>query len=357
MAFCATALATVSCSLTGEDDTPLTGDLTISVSSAVIQADGKDAARIYVKVGDQIVTDGVTIYDAKTSKPLDLPDMKFTTTTIGKHELWAAYGTEHTPTITITAVDFPVPALPEDPSPESVSFHKKMLLTQFTGTGCPYCPYMINTIKSVAEDPDYASKFLLAAAHTYNSSDPAFLSAPIDQAMGISSYPSVVFDMITKVDNSNGEGGFKSAFNATYDREEAKAGISASSYSDGETVVVRVSVKAAESEEFRIGAWLLEDGINAQQANAGAPGNFNIHNNCIRIADSRLTSSNYTGHPLGAIGKGKTAEYAFSMDIDSKWKAENLHLIIFASSLYDKGYTVTNAISCPINGSVAYGYK
>lgn len=356
-AFCAAVLATASCSLTGEDDTPLAGGLTISVSTSVIQANGEDAAQIYVKEGDQTVTDGVTIYDAKTNKPLDLPDMTFTTTTAGEYEFWAAYGTEHTDAIKVTAVDFAIPALPEDPSPTSTSFSKKLFITQFTGTECGWCPYMINIIRSVASDPDYSDKFVLAAAHTLNNTDPAYFSGPINQAMGITGYPTVVFDMMTRFNYYNNEAGFRSAFDATYGREKAQAGISASSYYDESTVVVRVSVKAAESGEYRVGAWLLEDGIVARQTNNGATGDFNTHDNCVRLADSRVSSSNYTGHSLEEIKKGETAEYVFSMQLDSDWKKENLHLALFVSSKQGKGFAVTNAVSCPIDGSVQYDYE
>ncbi len=362
LAFLAAGLAAASCSLTGEEDEdPVSGELTISLSKDIIKANGEDFSVIQVRKGEELLTEGVTVYDAKTNLPLDLPEMKFTTTTPGEYSFWAAYGTEHTGTVTLNAIDFDVPELPEDNDPSALSFNKKLLITQFTGTGCGYCPFMINIIKKVISDPAYADRLELSVAHTFNSNDPAFLSAPLDQAMAVSGYPTVVFDMHTQFNNYNSETGFRKAFDDVYSRSEAKAGISVSSYMEGNTLVLNAAVKAAEAGEYRVGAWVLEDGIKANQANNGAKPeagvDFNVHNKCIRVADSRVSSNNYTGHSVGELATGGVGKHVFIIKLEDKWVRENLSLVVFVSSKDKKGFSVTNAISCKIGDKVPYSYS
>lgn len=67
--------------------------------------------------------------------------------------------------------------------------------------------------------------------------------------------------------NYTSESGLRSLIDNSYNRSRALAGIAASAQFDGGTLVVTASVKAAETADFRIGAWLLEDGIYGRQSN------------------------------------------------------------------------------------------
>ena len=126
-------------------------ELVLLASEMIIHANGEDAVEFTVLSNGEPVTEGIRFYDG-SSKQIELPDMKFTTTEPGTYSFWAAYGTSHTDIVTITAIGFPVPELPEDPEPENTSFARRVLLTQFTGTGCGYCPGMIELLRSVMAD-------------------------------------------------------------------------------------------------------------------------------------------------------------------------------------------------------------
>lgn len=336
-------------------------ELVLLASDMVIQANGEDAVQFTVLSDGEPVSEGVRFYDGSTNKQIDLPDLRFTTTDTGTYYFWAAYGTSQTDIVTVTAIGFPVPELPEDPEPENTSFARRVLLTQFTGTGCGYCPGMITLLRSLMEDDEYASKVVLTACHSYNSDDPAYLLDRLDQAMGVSSYPMVVADMYVSYNNYNNMNGLMSVIDMAHGRSAAKAGISASAELNGNTLVVRASIKASQTSEFRIGAWLLEDGIEGRQSNYNPgtwTGNYDVHDNCIRIADSRVSNSNFTGHSLGTIEAGETAEYAFVMTLEDGWVAENCHLALFITTPEDGEdyFSVNNAISCSINGEVSFDY-
>ena len=277
-----------------DDDTvPSVKSLVLRASATVIEADGIDAVQLEVLADGVPVTEGVRLYDGLTNTLLELPSMAFTTTEPGNYYFWAAYGTKQTEMVQVRAVGFELPELPADPEPESTSFVKRVLLTQFTGTA-------------------------------------AYLEQRLDQAMGVSGYPTVVADMAYSYDNYLDEDGFRQMIDLAWSELPAKAGISVSTSLAGNQLVVMASVKAAETSMYSVGAWLLEDGIEGKQANYHPElwtGDYGIHDNCIRYADSRVTNIDYSGFSLGTVEAGQTSEYS-----------------------------VTNAVDVPLEGSYPFEY-
>ena len=358
-------LLPLSCSLTGSDpqtDPDLRGDVTLEVDEPLIRADGKSCAVLSVKVGGVEVKEGVTFYDAATNSPVDIPNFEFTTTTPGKYSFWAAYKTRHSGTVSVTAISAAIPVLPSDPRPSSTDFSRKVLIIDFTGTACGYCPFMINLLRTFASSPANDGKWVLAAAHTYNSSDPAYISAPIDGAMGVGSYPTVLFDMDknTKWNNYYNLEGFQTLFNNEYNSAKAKAGISISTVLDGNQLVVKLGVKAAEAGEYGLALWIMEDGIKAKQSNGGAQSDegFDTHNNCIRLITGQNSSKDFSGVKVN-LKAGEVVEQYALFDVDSKWVGENLHVLGIVTALNPSGdaFTVNNVVDCPVNASVPFSYK
>ena len=366
--FFAAALSLVACESGGES-TELNGELVLKATPSIILCDGEQASVLEATIGGKKVTDGVLIFDS-TNKQLNLPDMKFTTTKKGVYTLWASYGDKISNEVTITAVD-EMPAateIPLDPNPNSTSFARKVLLVQYTGTECGFCPFMVNNIKQF---PATVSKHcILTAAHRFTSSDPAFLvGANLEQTMAVAGFPTLAVDMHSLENDYRYPALIRTMLQNAIDREDAKAGIAAcAAYSEESRMVsVKAEIKAAVTDNYRIGAWLLEDGIYGKQANNGASGyDYNTHDNCIRIADSKVTGTDFTGHYLGEIKAGEKKVFEFNptnMVLDKSWKAENCRLVIFITTEGEPSkYTtntwyVNNVVVCPLNGSVAYQYK
>ena len=151
----------------------------------------------------------------------------------------------------------------------------------------------------------------------------------------------------------------KQLINERYDAEEAYAGIAVNSkYADG-VITLKAVVKAAQTGNYRVGAWLLEDGLKGQQKdNSGLLEDW-MHNldDCVRIADSKASSSNFCGHSLGQIKAGETAERMFIMNMKKSWVPENCELVVFVSRENEKSYSVTNVVKCPIDGVLQFEYK
>lgn len=345
--------------------------LQVTTSTTVINANGQDAARIkvyYDKVEQSL--DAVAFYDAKSNDALDLSKfttegntLVYTATEPGDFSFWVAYKTHNTkdrPT-TISAVEFSVPDAPEDPQPDNTSFVHRVLITQFTGLGCGYCPFMIAALEDVRKSDEYADKFVLAACHTY-SGDPFQPDVALDNAMGVNSYPYVNFDFQTGFGNF-GYNSNVSNIKKNIDKSlsvDAGAGISVGMEVSGNQLVARAMVKASRSGSFRVGAWVLENGLTGTQANYGMKGDyeFNTHNNVIRHVNSRYSGSDYSGYEVGALAAGGVGEHLFTITLDKNWNVKNCHVVFFVTELVGKGYVVTNAIDIPAKScSIPFEYK
>ncbi len=268
--------------------------------------------------------------------------------------------------VTVKAVEMAIPPRPTDPQPDSYDFKHRAMIMQFTGLGCTWCPQMIAALDDIFNEEGYDEYAVLAVAHTY-SNDPF---AP-DENLGImaSGYPYVNIDFTYGFSN----GGYvanKNQIMAIVDNivaEPAKAGISASMAMNGNSLIVRMTVKAAETNKFRVGAWLLEDGLYGKQTNGSMPDDgtydFNTHNNVVRKAHSTYSSANFTGYDLNEFAEleaGSEGDYVFDFTIDPSWKQENCHLVLFVTvpNNSGSGYIVTNAIRTEsLVSTVSYEYN
>lgn len=345
----------------------------LSIDKDVIKCDGNDAAILKVTTDDgTIIKDEVTFFDEKMNE-VAINNFKFATEKAGEYTLWAAYKTFNSNQVTIRAINAHAPEVAADPKPSSTSFIRRVFISQFTGTGCGFCPSMVYTMKNAFKENNLEGKYVIAASHSFNANDPAYLSAPNAGNFGGSGYPYVVFDMAVGYNDYVSSEKFTQVFNARYNAEPAKVGISANPKFEAgllpnaaggkdDCLLVRVQVKAAEAGEYTIGAWLLEDNIYGKQTDGqGIKGmdpdhDYDTHNNCVRVADSKNGSS-WVGHSLGRIEAGKTAEKTFLLKVSKAWKLENMHMAIFVASANEKGqYSVNNVIDCPVDAATPFEY-
>lgn len=336
------------------------GELTLTVDEPVIRADGQSVATFTVMVGETVVTEGVQFYDGN-DKPVELPDMKFTTTTAGTYSFWVSYKTKFSEKVEIMAMSAMVPVIPTDPQPSSTDFHRRSLLIQFTGTGCGYCPLMVNTIRRLASDTSYADKFVHTACHTYNDTDPAYIQTNLTGAMGVGAYPSCIFnlDKTTLFQTNTSDAAIKDYLDKKYD-EGARVGVAGACVTDGSQLVLRAGIKAGKAGSYRLAAWVLEDGIVGKQTVYQAKDEFgmgfDVHDNCIRAIYGQNASKDFTGQTFN-LEAGETGDMFVIFDMPSYWVQENLHVVVFASAQDGTTYTVDNCIDIPVNSSAAFSYK
>ena len=382
--FCLSALAFVGCEPQGGNDEQNGGkkSFMLVADKTIIYDNGEDAATFTLYYDGLVLTEGYELYAGETL----LADNKFTSTEQGTFEIWAAYGTAISNSVNVSVIATPpaAPAAPEDTNPSKTNFVRRTLLTQFTGTGCGYCPLMMNALHQLLTNEVYGKKVVVAAAHLYNEADPSYLweAQTLDNALGVTGYPSVYSDL-----NRNGYGdtsfaALKKCVDDAQNRVAVKGGIAVNSeyHAEEEYIVLNATVKAKETTEFRVGAWLLEDGIYGKQNVYADPYtgtgeliqplegvDFNNHNNTIRLADSKGVSGNntdFSGFSLGTIEAGKTAsrEFAFKLKANgegsaTKWNHDNLRVIVFISTKEGSKWYVNNVVKCPKDGSVDFEYE
>ena len=161
----AAAVVLFACEETNTDG-GTSGELQLISDKDVIQANGTDAVTFTVLLGDKDVTSSSTIYNEFEEEVL--VDGKFTTTKVGEHKLYAEYGTLSTykknnadSYYVIKAINVAVPTAVADAQPENTKFVHRAFLTQYTGTGCGYCPLMISVIRELMNDETIPSASLV----------------------------------------------------------------------------------------------------------------------------------------------------------------------------------------------------
>lgn len=351
------AAATLAVGCGGDDNgdegkNPATGGATLKADVQSVEVNNPITFTVTAEDGTDITAEA-TIYDkthdfAEVSNP-------YTPTEDGKYEFYAVAGNAITETIEVTVLPS-IPALPADANEASTAFKHRILLVDHTGNTCGYCPKMMLALKEVSESGDYHSKYYEAMSHSYAQSDPATSAAAnaISGHFGVTNYPTLTYNFAYSTSSSYNAEHIKQQIDAQW-RESADAGIAASASLAAKSVVVNAEVKAAVENDYRITAWLLEDGIVANQTN-GTEEWMNIHDNAIRQAS---TTNPISGHDLGTIKAGEKASLAMSLEIvGSKWNRDNFKVMVIASAKNDKGkFEVVNVAICPIGGSVAYDYK
>lgn len=323
--------------------------------------------------------DGEMVFDI-----LDIngSEVTFSSTELGKYSFEAMYGTmkSNATHISVLTTPPPAPKVPTDNNKSNLNFKRRVLLTQFTGTTCPNCPYMINAIHTLMGTV-LADDVVLTAVHLYNENDPAYLAkAPnLASSMNVFSYPWILADLtrtgLYKNELKNCEPTYdylQPLVQYAINRTEVKGGIAVNCKYHPEEgyVMVTANVKAKSTAEFRVGAWLVEDGIEASQANKGitaGPGvNFDIHNNCVRVAHSQRSYNDFTGFLLGTITSGDSAAKSFALPLlphgekggAEHWNHNNLRVVVFISTMEaDQRWYVNNVITAPINEEQDFEYE
>lgn len=256
--------------------------------------------------------------------------------------------------------DVTIPELPADPQPDNISFAHRIMLLQHTGTYCPNCPKLMESLKALSENQAYADKYQHVAAHSYNADgDPAYsqAAANLSQAFCSGYYPELTFNLTRR------NTGTSLAVNTITDiidelhKDFADVGIAAAAGLTGNTLGVNVQIKAAKAEQYRVAVWVLEDGIRGKQEGAKEDW-MNTHSNAVRVMAGATLNMRIYGEKIGELQAGQTAEKSFTVALDESMKAENCKVMILVNAPSSDGrYDLVNCSLCPIGGTVTYDYN
>lgn len=339
----------------------LTGKLVLSSSALYINADGKETAVLTVKKGDTDVTDKAKIY----LNSAEFNGANFTATKEGKYTFFASYDAEISDKITIEAIDG-MPAMPNDPQANKFDgFAHRVLAVQSTGTWCQYCPYMIAGIKSYLET-NGDENVIFVAAHNNDKMSNTYSDA-VNKWLSISGYPTLTLNLNSKnkVEHQGVPAATATAIAkavSTTLKGDTHVGISAASETKNNTkLTVRTKVKIGMEGQYRIAAWLLEDGISAQQTNSTSltdENDFSIHDNVLRASSATAAYGSQLGE-TSSLAKGSVAEYVGVFNLADAQIASlaKCRIVILVTTPENGKFVVDNVITCPVNGKVAFEYE
>ena len=249
--------------------------------------------------------------------------------------------------------------LPADPQPQSTDFSHRIMLLQHTGTACPNCPRLMTSLREIAADPTYAAKYQHVASHSYNTDDPAYSEAAkkISDAF-CKAYPELTFNLSGETTGDDTSVATIKRYIDQLYKDSADAGIAAAAQANGNTLSVKVQVKAATENSYRVAAWILEDDIKAQQSSNGALEEWmHTHENALRAFSGSSLNLGIYGEKFGTLKAGETAEKDLTIELQNDWKIENCKVFILVNSSKDGKFDVANCTICPIGGNVAYQYN
>lgn len=353
--------------------------LVLSFDKSVIKSDGNDVVTFSAYYNGENVNDDVAFFILSGTEYIPI-DRTFSTDKNGEYSFQAAYKTTYSDVVSISAISRDIPAAATDLQKSNTSFVRRTFFNQHTGSQCPNCPFMTYLIKKTLTD-DVKDKVVLASLRNY-SGEAGFASVPNPA----SSWPYLHIDYADTYPYNGSVDGLKAKINAVT-AEPAMAGISASPvyYEDGQ-LIVKVAVKAAETAEYNVGLWLMQDNFKKTQVvdNSrlslleGTWGeSYHYHNNCVRVAESKYLGS-HVGYPLGKIEAGQTAEWIFLVTVnigqtdlngdgqcdvlDSWWvgkskiNLDDLHFAAFVTAREGSRYNVVNAIDFKYNEERPFEY-
>ena len=359
-----------SCEPDGGEPTPTTTGIELLTSTPLIVADGEEEAVLTVKFNGVDVTDSALIYMNKKR----VKSNRFSTENPGSYAFFASYKGKVSKTITIQAANPALyVALPADSQPEKFDgFDRKVLVAEGTGTWCGYCPYMIKALELFCESGANADKAVVVAAHSGDEFGNAASDAAI-RVMQISSFPSCVLNLNPEVlvmnqglevnvENINSMVGMELL-------DKARVGISASTAVsvDSTIVGVRAAVKVGAEGNYRINAWLIEDGVPAMQSSNwpefsdGMAEVLINHNHILRDASCTSFIQGQVLSQKGACAAGEVIEFYHEFDAVAANVTNvancKIAVLVTATSGTSSNYYVNNIIECPVGSSVPFAYN
>lgn len=223
-------------------------------------------------------------------------------------------------------------------------FKKNVLIEDYTGTWCQYCPRVLYGLKQAEEEG--LNAFPVSIHRTVGSSvDPYnFPAAALEQIIGLSGYPTAMLNRKILWDNETSTTEVKKQIKPNSD-----LGLALKSTVSGGNINLDINIKFAENfSNLKLVVYLLEDGLIYNQANATSFfGGTQIiydfeHNHVLRSCLTDLVN----GEALTGTNNGETITRNFSIPVPSNVSnASNVSFVAFVMDAAGKAINVRGAKS------------
>jgi hypothetical protein len=329
-----TILALVPCLVSCEDDDGgnKIKELTVELDKTMILDDGEDEINITVKdQNDKDVTYEVFIYADQQM----LSAKSFTATSAGTVQIHAEYKDVVSPNVEVTVV-----------ADVGLKFRKNVLIEQFTGTWCGWCPRAIYQV-SYLMDMDTAINHV---AYHLNDEFSFIYNRDLYDYFGFQYVPVMAVDRIEEWDGTPTK--------IASMHQPQRLGLSMDVEGDCNQLEVTVSVKFGKifAEDLTLTVYVVHDSLVADQANyydddpasvwyqEGNPMTDFVHENTMVKTATHMLGDLI---PADSVNIGST--YTKSYDITSFTCNDINHIEVVAFVSYVEGedyFQVINSLAC-----------
>jgi hypothetical protein len=226
--------------------------------------------------------------------------------------------------------------------PISGKFLKNVLIEDYTGTWCQYCPRVLHGIEQVESEqlrayPVSIHRSVASSPDPYN-----FPAAPLEQLIGVTGYPTAMLNRKVLWDNEISTTEVKNQI-----KLNADLGLALNSTVTGGTINLNVNIKFLENfSNLKLVVYVLEDGLMYNQVNAtsyfgGQNPIINFeHNHVLRACLTDLVN----GDALTGTNTGATVTKNFTITIPSSVSnGANMSFVAFVLDETGKAINVRGA--------------
>lgn len=321
------ALLTFGLFISCSKDNNNVGDGGASIQSITITANTTDA---YTGDNIQFTVKGNNNADVSVSSVIyvnttPLVTNFFTPTTPGTLSVYAVYQVSSTVSLTSPTIQIPVT--------QGISFNKRVLIEDYTGTWCQYCPRVSYAISQVRLQTTDAVAVAIhrtsgSSIDPYNFSEATTLQATIP---GFSGYPTGMLNRKTTwnyPENNN----VSQAVNLTTGTNP-RIGLAMTNTIAGNTATVQVNVKFGKNfSGLKLVVYALEDNLVSNQTNSTSfYGGVNpiVNFDYDDVLRGFLTSSILGEDITGATNLNGVYTKTFTYTIPTGTQASNIHFAAF----------------------------
>lgn len=248
----------------------------------------------------------------------------YTTTTVGTLDIYATYVNSNGVTLTSPTIQVVVN--------DVINFNKRVLIEDFTGTWCQFCPrvsYAIELVKAQTSD------VVVTAIHR-GGTDPYNFSGAgtLEDQIGLSGYPTAMLNRSTQWSYpETATTSINQVINLT-SGINPKLGVALETTTTGNTSTVNVKVKFGKNftNNLKLVVYALEDNLIYDQTNSttyygGANPIVNFeHDHVLRAV---LTSSILGENITGSTSYNSEFSKSFTYTIPSTVNASNVRFVAF----------------------------
>ena len=291
----------------------------ITITANPAEAYVGDNIQFTVKGNNNVDVTGTAVIYVNTSP---IVNNFYTANAAGTLSVYAVYQVSSTVSITSPTIQIPVI--------QGINFNKRVLVEDYTGTWCQYCPRVSYAISQVRLQ---TSDAVIVAIHRGN--DPYNFSGAsvLENQIGLSGYPTAMLNRSTEWSYpETSTTAINQALNLTTGINP-KLGVALETSTSGNTSTVNVKVKYGKSfNNLKLVVYALEDHLIYNQTNSTTyyGGSNPIvgfeHNHVLRA----VLSSSILGETItGAMGYNDEFSKSFTYTIPSSVNASNVRFVAF----------------------------